>query len=218
MPSEPRIDAYLQRVARRLQRLSSTRRELELSELRDHLERLVRDRVMRGEPLNDAVTSALLAFGSPDVLGRDLAHTGPRSRRPSRILIVGLGVTVLGVGLAAAQAAAPWDAIDASMKVANEFMTLGKAGDANAASALFSLPERWFSANPRALRKLFDDRANVFQAFESLERETYNAEVQFGQRATINGTVSLRGDERVKFNASFVNVGGTWKMQRFDLE
>lgn len=218
MPSDPRIDDYLERVRRRLRHLSAQRRNVELAELRAHLDTLVRDRLLRGLALDEAVNGALLAFGPADKLGRGLARTGPRPRRLPRALLSGLMIA-LGVGAAVANALpAPWTAIEASLKVANEFMAHGKAGDVKAASALYSLPERWFAGSPRKLSTLFRERQTVFANFESLERENYGATVRWGTQVIIDGKITLTDGTLVPFEASFVNAAGNWKVQRFDLK
>lgn len=218
MSSDPHIEAFLDRVHRRLRHHTAERRQQELDELRSHIGTLVRDRLLRGASQDHAVEGALLAFGSADVLGRALARTGPRPNRLPRFLLAGLTFS-LAVGATVAQAfSAPWDAVDAVMKVANTFVRHAMVGDANAASELFSLPERWFDANPDTLGVMFKERQDVFTNFESLEREKYNATVQFNLRALINGKVTLKDGKLVPFKASFINIAGTWKLQSFELK
>lgn len=219
MPQDPdvRLDTYLHTVARRLRHLPHTQRTQELGELRAHLDTLVRDRLLRGHPHDDAVTDALRSFGHPDQLGRALARSLPNPRRWVRAALVGLTVT-LGVSYAVAQSVpAPWDAVDASLEVAREFMAYGQAQDANAASALFSLPERWGAGSPGQLAKLFADRADVFGSFVSLEQEKYNSTVRWGTFARIDGKVTLTSGDHVEYSASFVNALGTWKLRSFEL-
>ena len=214
MPSDPRIEAYLNRIDRRLLSLPPERRSNELTELRSHLETLVRDHLLRGATHDEAVQGALEAFGKAETLGRDLARTGSRSRRFPHVLLAGLTLTLTVGATFASSTSAPWEA---TMQVASTFMEQGRAGDVNGASELFSLPERWLTADPGQLKVLFDKRRDVFSNFTSLKGEPYNVTVFHNLRAVIDGKVTLTDGTLVPFKASFINEVGTWKLQTFEL-
>jgi peptidoglycan/LPS O-acetylase OafA/YrhL len=107
---DPRVEQYLQTIARQLGASDPARRDDELRELRQHLETLIAGHRARGLADNAAVETALHQFGHAEQLGRDLGRiTVRRAPRLWPVLCLYLGMVALIFGLFATANDKPTD-------------------------------------------------------------------------------------------------------------
>lgn len=92
-----RLEKYLNQLRSQLRDLPAEQREIEVREIRQHLESLVADYMRAGASEEKAVTQSLDQFGSSRTNGRQLGRTWNRKRRPleSALMIVWAMLTAL---------------------------------------------------------------------------------------------------------------------------
>ncbi len=86
------LEDYLNEIAKSLGSLPATRREEELSEMRQHLLNAVVIGKEQGQSENEAILAAIEQFGSPQALGAQIVLAWRRERRLDVFKVLGIAI------------------------------------------------------------------------------------------------------------------------------